>query len=64
MKQYEDVLNKTIFSDPRNRPPIKTIVEEIESIFRTVKKEEYKSFLNSLQQDNNPQLPEEVPEEL
>ena len=66
MKQYMNVLLRTIFSDPTARPPIKTIVEEIESIFRSVKKEEYQSFLNSLQQDeskqdDNSELLEEVP---
>jgi hypothetical protein len=70
MKQYMNLLLRTIFSDPITRPPIKTIVEEIESIFRTIKKEEYKSFLNSLQQkeklqqDDNPQLLEEAVEEV
>ena len=71
MKQYVDILNKTIFSDPRSRPPIKTIVEEIESIFKSIKKEEYQSFLNSLQKENqdaiqedNPQLLEELTDDV
>jgi hypothetical protein len=51
MKQYVDVLNKVIFSEPNNRPKIKDIVEEIERIFTTaINKEEYKLFLTSLQE--------------
>ena len=52
MKQYVDVLNNVIFSEPNNRPQIKEIVEEIERIFTTsIKKEEYKLFLTSLQEN-------------
>jgi hypothetical protein len=51
MKQYVDVLNKVIFSEPSNRPQIKEIVDEIERIFtRSINKEEYKLFLTSLQE--------------
>lgn len=53
MKQYVDVLNKVIFSEPKNRPHIKEIIEEIEKIFTTsIKKEEYQLFLTSLQKTN------------
>jgi len=55
MKEYMNILLKTIFSDPISRPPIKTIVEKIESIFRSIKKEEYQSFLNSLQKEETKQ---------
>ena len=52
MKQYVDVLNKVIFSEPNNRPQIKEIVEEIERIFTTsINKEEYKLFLTNLQEN-------------
>jgi hypothetical protein len=52
MKQYVYVLNNVIFSEPNNRPQIKEIAEEIERIFTTsIKKEEYKLFLTSLQEN-------------
>jgi hypothetical protein len=70
MKQYMEILNETIFSDPRSRRPIKTIVERIESIFTSVNRETYQSFLNSLLQETpakketTPQLLEEITEEI
>jgi hypothetical protein len=63
MKQYREILHKTIFSDPRARPPIKTIIKEIESIFTSIKTEEYQSFLNSLQQGKKEKEKEEETKE-
>ena len=74
MKQYMEILNETIFSDPTARPPIKTIVEKITAIFTSsIETDSYQSFLNSLSQkeepketkttnEDNTQLLEEVPE--
>jgi hypothetical protein len=72
MKQYMGILNETIFSDPRARPPIKTIVEKIKAIFTSsIKTETYQSFLNSLlerepitKEEDNAQLKEELQEEV
>jgi hypothetical protein len=51
MKQYVNILNKTIFSMPDARPTIKTIIEEIKTTFSSVKKNEYYHFLDSLHND-------------
>jgi hypothetical protein len=70
MKQYIEILNETIFSDSTDRPPIKTIVEKIKTIFTSVNTETYQSFLNSLLQEKpktkeeSPQLLEELQEEV
>ena len=55
MKQYVNLLNKTILSQPSDRPTIKAIVEEIQIIFSKITKEEYQSFLNSLREPENPE---------
>ena len=72
MKQYMNILNETIFSDPITRPSIKTIVEKIKTIFSSISKDIYQSFLNSLLQrepnptkeEDNAQLKEELQEDV
>jgi hypothetical protein len=46
MKSYVELLYKTILSDPKDRPTIESIVDEIKTIFSSIKKEEYQSFVN------------------